>query len=170
LLHGRVEPNGRPAGGVPGRHTVVMEATGDYWAVLYDLSPAEKAAAILDHGFEAGVGQLVQPAGQLREEMADGFEKDPDQVFQKGLPPRPGRQSDETRPPMEGKIRRARKSPAVIVRKSCRHRPRPTRNPWYRATAKRPRRCEIQLGPGAGSPSLTRGARKTSLVAAGWWS
>jgi len=40
--------------------------------------PAEKAAVILDHGLEAGVGQLVQPAGRLGEEMADGFKKDPD--------------------------------------------------------------------------------------------
>ena len=39
--------------------------------------PAEKAAVILDHGLEAGVGQLVQPAGRLGEEMADGFKKDP---------------------------------------------------------------------------------------------
>jgi hypothetical protein len=30
---------------------------------------------IFDHGREAGVGQLVQPAGQLREEVADGFEE-----------------------------------------------------------------------------------------------
>jgi hypothetical protein len=30
---------------------------------------------ILDHGLEAGIGQLVQPAGQFREEVADGFEK-----------------------------------------------------------------------------------------------
>jgi hypothetical protein len=43
--------------------------------------PAEKAAVILDHGREAGVGQLVQPAGQFREEVADGFEKDPDQGY-----------------------------------------------------------------------------------------
>ena len=43
--------------------------------------PAEKAAVILDHGLEAGVGQLVQPAGQLREEVADGFEEDPGQGY-----------------------------------------------------------------------------------------
>jgi len=39
--------------------------------------PAEKAAVILDHGLEAGVGQLVQPGGQFGEEVADGFEKGP---------------------------------------------------------------------------------------------
>ncbi len=36
---------------------------------------------ILHHGREAGVGQLVQPAGQLREEVADGFEKGPSQGY-----------------------------------------------------------------------------------------
>ena len=30
---------------------------------------------ILDHRLEASVGQLVQPSGQFREEVADGFEK-----------------------------------------------------------------------------------------------
>jgi hypothetical protein len=39
--------------------------------------PAEKAAVILDHGREAGVGHLVQPVGRLGEEMADGFKKEP---------------------------------------------------------------------------------------------
>jgi hypothetical protein len=43
--------------------------------------PAEKTAVILDHGLEAGVGQFVQPVGQIREEVADGFEKDPDQSY-----------------------------------------------------------------------------------------
>jgi len=43
--------------------------------------PAEKTAVILDHGLEAGVGQLVQPAGQFREEVADGFEKSPCQGY-----------------------------------------------------------------------------------------
>ena len=43
--------------------------------------PAEKTAVILDHRFEAGVGQLVQPAGQFREEMADGFEESPSQGY-----------------------------------------------------------------------------------------
>ena len=43
--------------------------------------PAEKTAMILDHGLEAGVGQLVQPAGQLRKEVADGFEKGPGQGY-----------------------------------------------------------------------------------------
>src|SRR5208282_200987 len=43
--------------------------------------PAEKAALILDHGLEASVGQLVQPSGQFREEVADGFEKDPGQGY-----------------------------------------------------------------------------------------
>ena len=43
--------------------------------------PAEKAAVILNHGLVAGVGQLVQPAGQFREEVADGFKKDPDQSY-----------------------------------------------------------------------------------------
>jgi hypothetical protein len=38
--------------------------------------PAEKAAVILDHGLEAGIGQLVQPTGRFREEVADGFEED----------------------------------------------------------------------------------------------
>jgi hypothetical protein len=37
--------------------------------------PAEKTAVVLDHGCEAGVGQLVQPTGQFREEVVDGFEK-----------------------------------------------------------------------------------------------
>jgi len=32
---------------------------------------------VFDHGLEAGVGQLVQPAGQFGEEVADGFEKRP---------------------------------------------------------------------------------------------
>ena len=36
---------------------------------------------ILDHGLEAGVGQLVEPGGQLREEVADGFEKGPGQRY-----------------------------------------------------------------------------------------
>jgi hypothetical protein len=36
---------------------------------------------ILDHGLEAGIGQLVQPPGQFREEVADGFEKDPRQRY-----------------------------------------------------------------------------------------
>lgn len=36
---------------------------------------------ILDHGLEASVGQLVQPAGQLRKEMADGFEEGPGQRY-----------------------------------------------------------------------------------------
>jgi hypothetical protein len=39
--------------------------------------PAEKAAVIHDHGLEAGIGHVVQPAGRLGEEMADGFKKDP---------------------------------------------------------------------------------------------
>jgi hypothetical protein len=39
--------------------------------------PAEKAAVILDHGLQASVGQLVQPAGQFWKEVADGFEKGP---------------------------------------------------------------------------------------------
>lgn len=43
--------------------------------------PAEKAAVILDHGLEAGVGQLVQPGGQVREEVADSFEKSPGQGY-----------------------------------------------------------------------------------------
>jgi hypothetical protein len=43
--------------------------------------PAEKAAMILDHGLEAGIGQLVQPAGQFREEVADGLEKGPSQGY-----------------------------------------------------------------------------------------
>jgi hypothetical protein len=43
--------------------------------------PAEEAAMILDHGLEAGVGQLVQPAGEFREEVADGFEKGPSQGY-----------------------------------------------------------------------------------------
>ncbi len=43
--------------------------------------PAEKAAVVLDHGLEAGVGQLVQPAWQLGEEVADGFEKGPGQGY-----------------------------------------------------------------------------------------
>ena len=38
--------------------------------------PAKKTAVVLDHGLEAGVGQLVQPAGRLGEEVADGFEED----------------------------------------------------------------------------------------------
>jgi hypothetical protein len=38
--------------------------------------PAEEAAVILDHGLEAGVGQLVQPGRGFREEVADGFEED----------------------------------------------------------------------------------------------
>ena len=37
--------------------------------------PAKKAAVVLDHGHEAGVGQFVLPGRQVREEMADGFEK-----------------------------------------------------------------------------------------------
>ena len=41
----------------------------------------KKAAVILDHGLEASVGQLVHPAGQLREEVADGFEEYPDQGY-----------------------------------------------------------------------------------------
>ena len=43
--------------------------------------PAKKAAVVVDHGFEAGVGQLVEPVGQLREEMADGFEKGASQGY-----------------------------------------------------------------------------------------
>ena len=43
--------------------------------------PAEKAAVVLHHGREAGVGPVVQPAGQFREAMADGFEKDPGQGY-----------------------------------------------------------------------------------------
>jgi len=43
--------------------------------------PTEKAAMILDPGFEAGVGQLVQPLRQGREEVADGGEKDADQSY-----------------------------------------------------------------------------------------
>jgi hypothetical protein len=43
--------------------------------------PAEKAAMILDHGLKAGIGQLVQPAGQFREEVADGLEKGPSQGY-----------------------------------------------------------------------------------------
>jgi hypothetical protein len=43
--------------------------------------PAEEAAVILDHGLEAGVGQLVEPAGQFREEVADGFEEGPGQGY-----------------------------------------------------------------------------------------
>jgi len=43
--------------------------------------PAEKAAVILDHGHVASVGQLVQPPGQLREEVSDGSEKDSDQGY-----------------------------------------------------------------------------------------
>jgi len=43
--------------------------------------PAEKAAVILDHGLAACVGQLVQPAGQFREEVADGFEEGPSQGY-----------------------------------------------------------------------------------------
>jgi hypothetical protein len=38
--------------------------------------PAKEAPVVLDHGLEAGVGQLVQPAGRLGEEVADGFEED----------------------------------------------------------------------------------------------
>ena len=36
---------------------------------------------ILDHGLEAGIGQPIEPAGQFREEMADGFEKSPGQSY-----------------------------------------------------------------------------------------
>ena len=43
--------------------------------------PAEKAAMILDHGLEAGVGQLVQPVGEVGKEVADGFEKGPSQGY-----------------------------------------------------------------------------------------
>lgn len=43
--------------------------------------PAEEAAVVLDHGFVAGVGQLVLPARQVREEMADGLEKGPGQGY-----------------------------------------------------------------------------------------
>ena len=38
--------------------------------------PAKKAAVILDHGRETGVGELIQPGRQFREEMPDGFEKE----------------------------------------------------------------------------------------------
>ena len=43
--------------------------------------PAKKAAVVLDHGLEAGVGQLIQPIGQLGEEVADGFEEGPSQGY-----------------------------------------------------------------------------------------
>ena len=43
--------------------------------------PSQKATVIFDHRGEAGVGQLVQPVGQFREEMADGFEKNAGQVY-----------------------------------------------------------------------------------------
>ena len=43
--------------------------------------PAKKAAVVFDHGLEAGVGQLVQPAGQFGEEVADGSEKDAGQGY-----------------------------------------------------------------------------------------
>jgi hypothetical protein len=43
--------------------------------------PSKKAAVIGDHGLEACVGQLVQPVGQFREEVADGFEKGPGQGY-----------------------------------------------------------------------------------------
>ena len=43
--------------------------------------PAEKTAVILDHGYEASVGQLVQPGGQFGEEVADRFEKGPGQRY-----------------------------------------------------------------------------------------
>jgi hypothetical protein len=36
---------------------------------------------ILDHGLEAGIGQLVQPARRLGEEVADGFEEDLEEVY-----------------------------------------------------------------------------------------
>ena len=43
--------------------------------------PAQKPAVIADHGLEAGVGQLVQPAGQVGEEVPDGFEEDQGQSY-----------------------------------------------------------------------------------------
>jgi len=43
--------------------------------------PAQEAAVIDDHGLETGVWQLIQPAGQLGEEVAYGFEKDAQQCY-----------------------------------------------------------------------------------------
>jgi len=43
--------------------------------------PAEKTTVVLDHGLEAGVGQLIQPVGQFGEEVPDGFEKGPSQRY-----------------------------------------------------------------------------------------
>jgi len=43
--------------------------------------PAKKPAVVLDHGRVAGVGQFVLPGRQVREEMADGFEKSPGQGY-----------------------------------------------------------------------------------------
>ena len=43
--------------------------------------PAEKTAVIFDHGLEAGIGQLVEPGGQLWEKVADGFEEGPGQRY-----------------------------------------------------------------------------------------
>ena len=43
--------------------------------------PAEETAVVLDHGLVASVGQLILPARQVREEMADGFEKSPGQGY-----------------------------------------------------------------------------------------
>jgi len=42
---------------------------------------AEEAAVVLDHRRKAGVGQLVQPVGQFREEVAERFEKGPGQGY-----------------------------------------------------------------------------------------
>jgi hypothetical protein len=43
--------------------------------------PTEEATVILDHGLEAGVGQLVRPAGRMGEEVANGFEKEAEQGY-----------------------------------------------------------------------------------------
>jgi len=43
--------------------------------------PAQKAPVIIDQRLVTGVGQLVQPGGQLRKEMADGSEERPGQGY-----------------------------------------------------------------------------------------
>jgi hypothetical protein len=61
--------------------TICRTAAAQAQAEQEQSPPAEKAAMILDHRLEASVGQLVQPSGQFREEVADGFEKEPGQGY-----------------------------------------------------------------------------------------
>src|SRR5436190_984151 len=78
------------------------------------------------------------------------------------MPPKPGRQGDQAKSPMEEKSGERGKL-GNYWWKLIRGRPRPTRDRWPQATAVPLRKCEIKLCHGAGSITSRVAATRMSV-------